>query len=639
MKKSRAEKDRSRFNKYRSRLAALAAECARLNIRGGSLAKLDALEQDCIALLKKSHVYLRFRTSYDYMSGVANDQDKIYGYLDTVRRRYIARFCEKHGCELDADELLDIPKKKLHEHKVQDIVFKKLVAILIPAHPRDEFPQARQMRRHFVIHSGATNTGKTYHALQALMAAGTGVYLAPLRLLALQVFHALNEGGVPCTLSTGEEDIITPGSKHISSTIEKLDIDCGYEVAVIDEAQMLGDRQRGNAWTRAILGVIASEVHVCCQPNAVNLVKQLIISCDDTYTVNEYQRDTALVFEENDFTFPAGVQRGDALIAFSKRMVLAISSALAEQNIESSVIYGNLPPETRRNQMKAFLDGETDVVVSTDAIGMGLNLPIKRVVFMAAVKFDGENENLLRPNEVKQIAGRAGRKGIYDIGYVNSIEHRTHIETALNTELGDLTKAYYLPEEEHVLNLPVGTLQQRIVACLNARNEVTYLNRTDIEQPLLLLGKIDKMPLTMRDKYKLIFIPFDAQNHGLLHEWLDYIKSYLGGVRKLRMPRIFGSSLDSLEQYYQSLDLYYSFSKTMSMPASNADVMRLKYETSAKIQELLKDRMKSMGKVCRRCRSNLPWDHPFGLCEKCFRKQHGAGYGPQIRNSEFGIRN
>ena len=555
----------------------------------------------------------------DIKRGIERDCEALYEHLDTIRRAYIAGINTQHGCALNADELLALPKFKLQKLNIQDVVFQKLVRDLIPAHPKDEFPLARRMKRHFVIHSGTTNTGKTYNALIALKEAETGVYLAPLRLLALQVFQLLNEDGVTCTLSTGEEEIITPGAKHISSTIEKLDTDKEYDVAVIDEAQMLADSQRGSAWTKAILGACAAEIHICCQPNAVNLVKQMIDSCSETYDVIEYHRDTDLVFEDKPFLFPSSVERGDALIAFSKKMVLAISSVLAEKGVKASVIYGNLPPETRRNQMLSFLQGETEIVVSTDAIGMGLNLPVKRVVFMASTKFDGIQENPLRPNEVKQIAGRAGRKGIYEIGLVNCIEDKAHIKAALGAELGDLNKAYYLPAEEYVLKLPTGTLEQRIVACLNARVDVPWLYKTDIEQPLRLLHKIEKMPLTMRDKYKLIFLPFDAKNDDLLREWQNYVKTYPGSGR-LRMPAIRIETLDALELYYQSLDLYYSFCKTMDMPFDSQTVIERKYETAGRIQELLKERMKSMGKKCKRCGARLPWDHPYGICESCYRR-------------------
>ena len=74
---------------------------------------------------------------------------------------------------------------------------------------------------------------------------------------------------------------------------------------------------------------------------------------------------------------------------FSKRAVLDMAARLELSGISASVIYGHLPPEIRKKEVRKFLSGETRVVVSTDAIGMGLNLPIRRIVFGETVKFDG----------------------------------------------------------------------------------------------------------------------------------------------------------------------------------------------------------------------------------------------------------
>ena len=74
---------------------------------------------------------------------------------------------------------------------------------------------------------------------------------------------------------------------------------------------------------------------------------------------------------------------------FSKKSVLALAAHLEKQGVRCSVIYGSLPPATRREQVRRFLEKETDIVVSTDAIGMGLNLPIRRIVFVETQKFDG----------------------------------------------------------------------------------------------------------------------------------------------------------------------------------------------------------------------------------------------------------
>ena len=53
----------------------------------------------------------------------------------------------------------------------------------------------------------------------------------------------------------------------------------------------------------------------------------------------------------------------------------------------------------------------TDVLVATDAVGMGLNLTIQRVIFSSMTKFDGRTRRPLTRSEIKQIGGRAGRFG------------------------------------------------------------------------------------------------------------------------------------------------------------------------------------------------------------------------------------
>ena len=138
------------------------------------------------------------------------------------------------------------------------------------------------MERRFVIHVGGTNTGKTYQSLNRLAQAQSGVYLAPLRLLALEVQESMLARGVNCSMLTGEEEDIRPGATHIASTVEKLDPNRHCEVAVVDECQMIADDARGFAWTRAVLGCCAQEIHLCTAPEGVDILKQLIESCGES---------------------------------------------------------------------------------------------------------------------------------------------------------------------------------------------------------------------------------------------------------------------------------------------------------------------------------------------------------------------
>ena len=106
----------------------------------------------------------------------------------------------------------------------------------------DMFPLARRLNRRFTFIHGPTNSGKTYEALKILKEAKSGVYLGPLRLLALEIFDAMNLDGVPTNLLTGELSQNIPGAQHTSSTIEMLNFKDMVDVAIIDEVQMLSCR-------------------------------------------------------------------------------------------------------------------------------------------------------------------------------------------------------------------------------------------------------------------------------------------------------------------------------------------------------------------------------------------------------------
>ncbi|WP_455717579.1 helicase-related protein [Anaerosporobacter sp.] len=288
-----------------------------------------------------------------------------------------------------------------------------------PDNPKDEYLEARALKRKIYLHLGETNTGKTYQAIECLKNSKNGIYLAPLRILALEIFERMNESGVKCDLLTGEEEIIIEGAKHQSATVEKLNLEQEYEIAVIDEIQMLGDSQRGAAWTRALLGLKCPEIHVCGALNAKELLQEILESCEDQYDIKEYVRNVPLQIEEKPFELK-DTKQGDALIVFSKKRVLETAKMFKSKNIATSMIYGDLPPEVRKMQYHDFVEGTNKILVSTDAIGMGVNLPIRRIIFMNNKKFDGDEIRTLTSQEVKQIAGRAGRKGIYNVGYVAS---------------------------------------------------------------------------------------------------------------------------------------------------------------------------------------------------------------------------
>lgn len=129
--------------------------------------------------------------------------------------------------------------------------------------------------------------------------------------------------------------------------------------------------------------------HVCMAPDALDIIKQIVYACGDTYEIVNHKREIPLVFEREAFSYPGSVRPHDALITFSRKAVLQTAAELESEGYRPSVIYGALPYSVRKEEMRKFYDGETDLVVATDAIGMGINLPIERIVFLQDEKYDG----------------------------------------------------------------------------------------------------------------------------------------------------------------------------------------------------------------------------------------------------------
>ena len=279
------------------------------------------------------------------------------------------------------------------------------------------FATARALNRRITLITGPTNSGKSHGALERLAAAPSGLALAPLRLLAHEFREALAARGVAASLATGEERIVVPGSRHLAATVEMCPLHQPVDVAIVDEAQMLHDPDRGAAWTAAIMGAPARELLVLGSPDCVPMVRRIAELCGDPLDEITLERKGPLVAA----TDPVGLgdlQRGDALIAFSRREVLDLRAALQARGRRVAVVYGALSPEVRRAEAARFNDGDADILIATDAIGMGLNLNIRRVVFAALRKFDGTQSRDLQPNEVRQIGGRAGRFGRHETGIV-----------------------------------------------------------------------------------------------------------------------------------------------------------------------------------------------------------------------------
>lgn len=304
-----------------------------------------------------------------------------------------------------------------------------------PAAPTPAVPPLPRPRRavrgdelqRVVAHLGPTNSGKTHAALRELVArAQTGehgpfVYAAPLRMIAQEAFEALSRelGAEHVGLITGEERI-RPDAQVLCTTTEKAPMH--GEMLCLDEVQWCADTSRGSTWAQLMLHGDYREMHLAGAADALPVLRSVF---EDRLEVRRYDRLVPLRFIGR---VPVGEAvrspRRTIVIAFRRAAVLAVAGALQQQAPErpTAVLYGAMPLAARREQLRRVRDDEVDLVVSSDVLGHGVNLPCDRVLFAETVKFDGRDLRSLLGHEVAQIAGRAGRFGLSEIGEVGVLD-------------------------------------------------------------------------------------------------------------------------------------------------------------------------------------------------------------------------
>jgi ATP-dependent RNA helicase SUPV3L1/SUV3 len=399
----------------------------------------------------------------------------------------------------------------------------------------DTFEMARRLQRTVTLYVGPPNSGKTYAAFERLAAAHDGCYLAPLRLLALEGRDRLVGRGVACSLLTGEENDPAPDARVVSSTIEMVNTSRPIDVAVIDEAQMLFDNSRGWAWTQAIVGVPANEVIIICSAYAAEAIENLLKLCGENCRTLVFERKQHVDLLPGPVPISA-LKKGDAVVAFSRREVLMLRDQVAANGHAVSVIYGALPPEVRRREAERFAHGHAHILVATDAIGMGLNLPIRRVLFSTLKKFDGVGDRTLNESEVHQIAGRAGRYGMHEEGFTGVL--REAEPTALRT-LKELLpkppraprdfKATVAPNWWHVDTIATRLHLTQLRAVLNVFVDQLKLDNAhfavaELDQMLELAEQLDRTAgkLTLKQRFIYAQAPVDTRTEAQVQAFLDW---------------------------------------------------------------------------------------------------------------------
>ena len=253
---------------------------------------------------------------------------------------------------------------------------------------------------------GPTNTGKTHYAIERMLGHGTGIIGLPLRLLAREVYdRVVAAKGYPhAALITGEERIIPPTARYFVCTVESMPSDIRADFVAIDEIQLAEDDDRGHVFTERILNLRGNHETLLLGADTMRgVLKALKLGAE----TEPRERFSELRYAGHSKI--TKLPKRTAIVGFSAEEVYAIAELLRRQKGGAAVVMGALSPRTRNAQVALYQSGEVDYIVATDAIGMGLNLDVGRVVFASRTKFDGRRHRPLTLAECGQIAGRAGR--------------------------------------------------------------------------------------------------------------------------------------------------------------------------------------------------------------------------------------
>ncbi len=485
-----------------------------------------------------------------------------------------------------------------------------------------------------IAHLGPTNSGKTHAALAALVAAGRGAYASPLRMLAQEVHTrlALELGPDNAGLVTGEERI-NEHAPVISCTVELAPM--STDVLVIDEVHWTADPERGEAWTRLLLGAECRELHLVGSEDALPLIERAFPG---------FEKRIYTRFGPLEFTGPvrlAEVAAQTVVVVFSRKAVLALTRELSLAKVGRRVgaLYGAMPLAERRRQIARFMSGETDVLVATDVLGHGVNLPCRTILFAETDKFDGVGRRTLEPWEVAQVAGRAGRFGHHDAGEVGTLVGlswlkpsevvvRSGIRLPGAPAFRRIASAVFGPSPEDFDGLPVTEWSRALGSWTREAqaivpDAVPWLRIADVSPIRSRLLAIDARllaQLSPDEAWAFARAPIDADRQDNLIGMLARSVATNARIRMgERMRQIRVAALEEAEQLAGEATVLRWFARRFKgaggLTAAAADA--LEAAAATRVGQLIdRQLVKNTFGTCGRCgRASAPW---FQLCDSCF---------------------
>jgi superfamily II RNA helicase len=370
--------------------------------------------------------------------------------------------------------LTDLPPKDAPTDEVLTRFLAYVAEKKLELYPAQEEAILELLEGHNVILNTPTGSGKSLVAeaahYHALVRGERSYYTSPIKALANEKFFALARtfGAENVGLMTGDATVnrdapIICATAEVLANIalaegERADVD----VAILDEFHYYADRDRGVAWQIPLLTLpntrflLMSATFGDPEPFAKHLTDltgkrtAVVRSFDRPVPLDFTYRTTALHETVHDlvtkgrspvyivsFTQRQTAEEAQNLMSMdycSKEEKKTIAQTLAEGHARFDSPYGReiqrfirhgigihhagLLPKYRLLVEKLAQKGLLKIISGTDTLGVGVNVPIRTVLFTKLCKYDGEKTAILSVRDFQQISGRAGRKGFDDLGSV-----------------------------------------------------------------------------------------------------------------------------------------------------------------------------------------------------------------------------
>jgi len=348
-----------------------------------------------------------------------------------------------------------------------------------------------------------TGSGKSLVAaalhFRALCAGERSVYTCPIKALVNEKFLALcrDFGPENVGMMTGDASV-NRDAPVLCCTAEILanialhrGAACDLRAVIMDEFHYYADRERGSAWQVPLLTLPQARFLLMSAtlPGTAFFAEALErLTGVTAVTVQTDRRPVPLEFEYSETPLPEKVQalldgrRAPVyLVHFTQRSASEAAQDLMSLNICTRDERAVLGTELERfkfnspygKEMKRWLRhgigvhhagllpkyrvlveqlaqrGLLKVICGTDTLGVGINVPIRTVLFTQLWKYDGQKSAVLAVRDFRQISGRAGRKGFDDVGYVvaQAPEHMIANKRAEEKAAGDPGKARRLVKQ------------------------------------------------------------------------------------------------------------------------------------------------------------------------------------------------